>query len=131
VISGPGLRRHPRYRFEETGSRVRGCNTNFLTPQEVRMAVEQSGAETSPEDASPASVAEAAPSEGAEPEAAGKSGDAGADFEAMKRKFRQALERKHSAQTGANAEDAHGTGKVHGSHGPASVRRSFRRKSGS
>jgi Family of unknown function (DUF5302) len=96
------------------------------------MAVEQSGPETSPEDASPASVAEAAPPQAAaDPVAAGKPGDTGADFDDMKRKFRQALERKRSAQTGANAEDAHGTGKVHGSHGPASVRRSFRRKSGS
>jgi Family of unknown function (DUF5302) len=93
------------------------------------MAVEQAGAETSPEAASPASAAGAAgdaPSDAAaEPEAAG------ADLDDMKRKFREALERKRGAQTSANAEDAHGTGKVHGSHGPASVRRSFRRKSGS
>jgi hypothetical protein len=90
------------------------------------MAVEQSGAETSPEAAGPASGVEDAPSgSAAEPEATG------ADFEDMKRKFRDALERKRGTQTGANAEDAHGTGKVHGSHGPASVRRPFRRKSGS
>lgn len=96
------------------------------------MAVEQSGAETSPEAAGPASAIGDAPAEAAaEPEAAGKPDDAGADLDEMKRKFRQALERKRGAQTSANAEDAHGTGKVHGSHGPASVRRSFRRKSGS
>jgi hypothetical protein len=90
------------------------------------MAVEQSGAETSPEPASPASAEQDAPAAAAaEPEAAG------ADLDEMKRKFREALERKRGAQTSANAEDAHGTGKVHGSHGPASVRRSFRRKSGS
>ena len=89
------------------------------------MAVEQSGAETSPEAARPASVAEDASADAAaEPEAAG------ADFDEMKRRFRAALERKRGAQSSANAEDAHGTGKVHGSHGPASVRRSFRRKSG-
>ncbi len=96
------------------------------------MAVEQSGAQPSPEHASPASAAEGAPSEAAaEPEAAGKPGGDGADFEEMKRKFREALERKRDAQAGASAEGAHETGKVHGSHGPASVRRSFRRKSGS
>jgi len=48
----------------------------------------------------------------------------------MKRKFREALERKRGAQTAANADGAHDTGKVHGAHGPASTRRSFRRKSG-
>ena len=90
------------------------------------MAVEEAGAETSPEAAGPASAGGDAPlGTAAEPQAAG------ADLEDVKRKFREALERKRGAQTSANAEDAHGTGKVHGSHGPASVRRSFRRKSGS
>jgi Family of unknown function (DUF5302) len=92
------------------------------------MAVEQSGAETSPESASTASAAEDAPPSAAEPEAAAKPV---ADLDETKRKFREALERKRGAQTSANAEGAHDTGKVHGSHGPASVRRSFRRKSGS
>jgi hypothetical protein len=95
------------------------------------MAVEQSGAETSPGGAGPAGAAEDAPSEAAEPEAAGKPSRTGADFEEMKRKFREALDRKRGAQSSANAEGAQETGKVHGSHGPASVRRSFRRKSGS
>ena len=95
------------------------------------MAVEQSGAETSPDSAATPRAAEDSPPEAAaEPEAAAKPG-AGADFEDMKRKFREALERKRGAQTAANAEGAHDTGKVHGSHGPASTRRSFRRKSGS
>ena len=93
------------------------------------MAVEQSGAETSQDSASTPRAPEDAPSDAAaEPEAAAKPG-AGADFDDMKRKFREALERKRGAQT-ANAEGAHDTGKVHGSHGPASTRRSFRRKSG-
>jgi hypothetical protein len=51
--------------------------------------------------------------------------------EEMKRKFREALERKRTKQADANAarggEDA---GKVHGAHGPAQSRRSFRRKTG-
>ncbi len=93
------------------------------------MAVEQSGAETSPESASTASAAEDTPSDAAsEPQAAAKPA---ADLDETKRKFREALERKRGAQSSANAESAHDTGKVHGSHGPASVRRSFRRKSGS
>jgi Family of unknown function (DUF5302) len=101
------------------------------------MTVEQSGVETAPEDASPASVAGDAPAdaaaeaEAAEAEAAATPGSDGDDFDEMKRKFRQALDRKRGAQSAGNAEDARGTGKVHGSHGPASVRRSFRRKSGS
>lgn len=49
----------------------------------------------------------------------------------MKRKFRQALERKRTGQADPNAarggEDA---GKVHGAHGPARNRRPFRRKTG-
>ena len=46
----------------------------------------------------------------------------------MKRKFREALERKRSAH--ASAEGAQDTGKVPGTRGPAVSRRSFRRKSG-
>ncbi len=96
------------------------------------MAVEHAGAKTSPQDASPARPAGDAPSgTAAEPEADGEHGSTEADFDEMKRKFRQALERKRSAQNSANTEDAHGEGKLHGSRGPASMRRSFRRKSGS
>jgi hypothetical protein len=85
-------------------------------PQEVRMAVEQSGAEVSP--GTPAPEAEASPQgEVAQP-----------DLDETKRKFREALERKRG--THARAEGADHTGKVHGAHGPAASRRSFRRKSG-
>jgi hypothetical protein len=95
------------------------------------MTVEQSGAETSQDSASTPRAPEDTPSDAAaEPEAAAKPG-AGGDLEDMKRKFREALDRKRGAQTAANAEGAHDTGKVHGAHGPASTRRSFRRKSGS
>jgi Family of unknown function (DUF5302) len=51
------------------------------------------------------------------------------DLDEMKRKFRAALDRKRG--THASADGAQDTGKVHGSHGPAASRRSFRRKSGS
>jgi Family of unknown function (DUF5302) len=49
----------------------------------------------------------------------------------VKRKFREALERKRAKQ--AEANDGRGgkdTGKVHGAHGPAHLRRSFRRRGG-
>ncbi|HUZ23766.1 MAG TPA: DUF5302 domain-containing protein [Streptosporangiaceae bacterium] len=48
-----------------------------------------------------------------------------------KRKFREALDRKRAREADANGGRA-GTdaGKVHGAHGPALSRRSFRRKSG-
>jgi hypothetical protein len=48
-----------------------------------------------------------------------------------KRKFREALERKRAKQTDANtARGGKDAGKVHGAHGPAQNRRSFRRKTG-
>ncbi len=52
------------------------------------------------------------------------------ELDDLKRKFREALDRKHSSHSAANAEGAQDTGKVHGAHGPAASRRSFRRKSG-
>jgi hypothetical protein len=84
------------------------------------MAVEQSGAEASP---APEAPPETAPPEAGAPEAA-----APPDLDETKRKFREALERKR--RTHATAEGADHTGKVHGSHGPPTSRRTFRRKSG-
>ena len=81
------------------------------------MAVEQSGAGASP---APEAPREDVPEEA---EAAAKP-----DLDETKRKFREALDRKR--RTHATAEGADHTGKVHGSHGPAASRRSFRRKSG-
>ena len=52
------------------------------------------------------------------------------ELDDMKRKFREALERKRDQHAHGSAEGARGTGKVHDAHGPASSRRSFRRKSG-
>jgi len=79
------------------------------------MAVEQSGADAAPADEV------SAESETAPPKSE-------ADLDDVKRKFREALERKRDAH--ATAEGAKDTGRVHGSHGPAVSRRSFRRKSG-
>jgi Family of unknown function (DUF5302) len=59
--------------------------------------------------------------------------DASADpgeMDDLKRKFREALDRKNDRHTTASAEGTQATGKVHDVHGPASSRRSFRRKSG-
>lgn len=49
----------------------------------------------------------------------------------MKRKFREALERKRNQQADS-AADGRGVdpSKIHGAHGPAASKRSFRRKSG-
>ncbi|MEV8639012.1 DUF5302 domain-containing protein [Streptosporangium sp. NPDC051023] len=49
----------------------------------------------------------------------------------LKRKFREALERKKLAQTDAAAGGTgKGSSKIHGAHGPIAGKRSFRRKSG-
>jgi Family of unknown function (DUF5302) len=79
------------------------------------MAVEQSGAEAAPQDDAP-------------PGSEGKTKDTESDLDDLKRKFREALDRKRDAH--ASAEGAQDTGPVHGAHGPAVSRRSFRRKSG-
>jgi Family of unknown function (DUF5302) len=49
----------------------------------------------------------------------------------LKRRFREALERKRGRETEANAADeSKDQSKIHGAHGPAKSKRSFRRKSG-
>ncbi|HEY7013401.1 MAG TPA: DUF5302 domain-containing protein [Streptosporangiaceae bacterium] len=51
--------------------------------------------------------------------------------EELKRKFREALERKRASQADAAAgRGGKDTGKVHGARGLARSRRSFRRKTG-
>ena len=68
------------------------------------------------------------PEASGEPEAAEDSD--GLDDEA-KRKFREALERKRTRETAAGSgAGGPGAGKVQGVHGPASSRRSFRRRGG-
>jgi hypothetical protein len=91
------------------------------------MAVEQSGAEAAPADAV---SAEDVPAKDASPgaEATATDTDTESDLDDLKRRFREALDRKRNAH--ASAEGAKDTGRVHGSHGPAVSRRSFRRKSG-
>ena len=63
----------------------------------------------------------------AEPEREGST----EEEEEMKRRFREALERKRAEQADANAaRGGKDAGKVQGAHGQAGGRRSFRRKTG-
>ena len=52
------------------------------------------------------------------------------DLDETKRKFREALERKHQAHSEGQGEGGRDGGKISGAHGPAASRRNFRRKSG-
>jgi hypothetical protein len=88
------------------------------------MATQQTGAEAP--GASEGSTPESAAPQAAD--AAAEEASAKPDLDETKRKFREALERKRGNH--ASAQGADHTGKVHGSHGPATSRRSFRRKSG-
>ena len=76
------------------------------------------------------SKSEAGPKSGAGP--AGKASPDGASAEdESRRKFREALERKRAKEADtARARGGQDTGKIHGAHGPAGQKRSFRRKSG-
>jgi hypothetical protein len=93
------------------------------------MAVEKSGAGTAPEPGGPTPSAEA-PKPAAEQGTEGAQGAQGAqpELDDVKRKFREALDRKRGAH--GSAAGAREADKVHGAHGPAVSRRSFRRKSG-
>ena len=58
----------------------------------------------------------------------GDGADAGDE---ARRKFREALQRKRAKEgDAARARGGQDTGKIHGVHGPAGQKRSFRRKSG-
>ena len=52
------------------------------------------------------------------------------DLDETKRKFREALERKHQAHNEGQGRGGRDGGKISGAHGPAASRRNFRRKSG-
>lgn len=68
------------------------------------------------------------PDTGPAGEPAGDQADTGDD---LKRKFREALERKRVQQADQGSErNGTGKGKIHSTHGPAPGKRSFRRKSG-
>ena len=49
----------------------------------------------------------------------------------VRRKFREALDRKNERAAGkSSADDGKDHGKIHDAHGPAHTQRQFRRKSG-
>jgi hypothetical protein len=74
---------------------------------------------------------EAGPKSGADPGDKVSPGDGASAEDEARRKFREALERKRVKEAGAGrARGGQDTGKIHGAHGPAGQRRSFRRKSG-
>jgi hypothetical protein len=52
------------------------------------------------------------------------------DLDETKRKFREALERKHQVHSEGQGDGGRDGGKISGAHGPAASRRNFRRKSG-
>jgi hypothetical protein len=91
-----------------------------MAVDQTKPAGEHADGEPQPDSAQP----DSAPSDSA------PSDSAGPDLDEMKRKFRAALDRKRGEHATANADGTQETGKVHGSHGPAASRRSFRRKSG-
>ena len=74
---------------------------------------------------------EAGPKSGAGPGDKMSPGDGASAEDEAKRKFREALDRKRAKEAGTGrGRGGKDTGKIHGAHGPAGQRRSFRRKSG-
>ena len=57
-------------------------------------------------------------------------GEAKPDIDEVKRKFREALDRKREIHAEGQGRGGRDPGKIQGAHGPAASRRSFRRKSG-
>jgi hypothetical protein len=52
------------------------------------------------------------------------------DLDEVKRKFREALDRKREIHAEGSSKGGQDSGKIHGAHGPARNNRQFRRKSG-
>jgi len=74
---------------------------------------------------------EAGPRSGAGPGGTAGPGDGVTAEDESRRKFREALERKRAKEADSGrARGGKDTGKIHGAHGPAGQKRSFRRKSG-
>jgi hypothetical protein len=57
-------------------------------------------------------------------------GDGASAEDEARRKFREALDRKRAKEAPSRGPGGKDSGKIHGAHGPAGQRRSFRRKSG-
>ncbi len=63
-------------------------------------------------------------------EANAKGGDGKPDLDEVKRKFREALDRKREIHAEGSGKGGQDSSKIHGAHGPARSNRQFRRKSG-
>ena len=85
---------------------------------------DQTAPEADVKQGEPEAVTEAPPADEAE------AAPAQPDMDEMKRKFREALDRKNKAHAEGQSDGGRDTGKIHGAHGPAASRRNFRRKSG-
>jgi hypothetical protein len=80
-----------------------------------------------------ADAEQAAPSPAAAPQAAAPdTSDNGGkpDIDEVKRKFREALDRKREVHAEGSTGAGRDSNKIHDAHGPARSRRDFRRKSG-
>jgi hypothetical protein len=116
-------------------ARPKTAQPKAAQPKAVQAEAKQAEAQRA--DAKQAAVGQAAPEpaapEPAAPEAAEAhhgDGEAKPDLDEVKRKFREALDRKRQAHAEGQGRGGQDTGKIHGAHGPAASRRSFRRKSG-
>jgi len=77
-----------------------------------------------------ATDAEVTEGEATEAGAEAADGEGKPDLDETKRKFREALERKHQAHNDGQGSGGRDGSKISSAHGPAASRRSFRRKSG-
>jgi hypothetical protein len=106
-------------------------------PKPRAAQAEAKHAEAPPAGAEQAAAGQAASEQAAPEQAAPEAaeahhgdGEAKPDLDEVKRKFREALERKRQVHAEGQGKGGQDTGKIHGAHGPAASRRSFRRKSG-
>jgi len=95
---------------------------------------EASAGEASPGEASTAETGNAETGNAEANAEAQQGGTPGADgkpdMDEVKRKFREALDRKREIQADGSGAGGRNTGKIHGAHGSEDHRRTFRRKSG-
>jgi hypothetical protein len=106
-------------------TQAKAAQAEATQPKAARTEAKQ--AEAPPADAEQAAAGQAAPGP-----AGAQHGDdeSKPDLDEVKRKFREALDRKRQVQAEGQGRGGQDTGKIHGAHGPAASRRSFRRKSG-
>ena len=119
----------PQRASKPTAAQAEAATAEAAQPKAGRAEAAQAAAEQV--EAPPAGAEQAAGQ--AAPESAGAQhgeGEAKADLDEVKRKFREALERKRQVHAEGQGKGGQDTGKIHGAHGPAASRRSFRRKSG-